>query len=184
MASSPLPPPLRTLAVHDLEGVSYFQTAETFTTLGIPKATFYNRIKELGITTRKIGPLAYIRVEDAVTVLGFTEYLSKGGNLQGWLERRQSLTVAAPSAIVPDSPDAVDVAGFMESLRVLQECSQQGYLLPTGVLARVLGIGRGSVLRWEKFHAYGFEFQRTRIKFKGEINWAVTRIDGTTAGYS
>ena len=169
-----LPDALKDLPQHELEGASYYSTADLIDALGLSKSTFYARLKELEFQPRRIKQKTYLLVKEAVELVHYVDYLSRGGNLQGWKEKQSALStqveqteLSAPSA---DEPEFIDI----ETLRCLSEAAKEGWWLPTGTLAHWLGMSSATIARQgQKFIAFGFEFERTEYRWKGSIQWSV-----------
>jgi hypothetical protein len=172
-----LPDVLKDLPQHELEGKEYFSTADLIDVLGLSKSTFYARLKELEFQPRRIKQKTYLLVKEAVELVHYVDYLSRGGNLQGWKEKQSALSTQVEQAeITPTQepePETIDI----ETLRHLSEAAKEGWWLPTNTLAKWLGVSPSSIARQgQKFIAFGFEFERTEHRWKGSIQWSVRLV--------
>jgi hypothetical protein len=103
------------------------------------RSTFYARLKELEFQPRRIKQKTYLLVKEAVELLHYADYLSRGGNLQGWKEKQFALsTQVEPSEITPPHSKELETIDI-ETLRYLSEAAKEGWWLPTGTIANWLG---------------------------------------------
>lgn len=172
-----LPDILKDIPQHDLEGATYISTADLLGSLGLSKSTFYARLKELEFQPRRIKQKTYLLVQEAVELIHYADYLSRGGNLQGWKEKQSALSTNVEQLeITPpetEEPETIDI----ENLRYLSEAAKEGWWLPTGTLANWLGLTPSSIARQgQKFIAFGFEFERTEYRWRGSIQWSVRLV--------
>ena len=57
------------------------------------KLTFYARLKELELQPRRIKQKTHLLVKEAVELVHYVDYLSHGGNLQGWRDKQSALSI-------------------------------------------------------------------------------------------
>jgi len=175
-----LPKPLRNdIAPHELEGVKYYKTGDLIRVLGISRSAFYSRLKELDLTPRRIKQSTYLAEGQARELIAYIEYLSRGGNLQGWKERQSSLSTAVERGELeaPDSPHNGESGIIpLEHLEWLSEAAREGWWLSTAQLAELLGVTEGTIPRQGvSFSAYGFEFERIK-RWGRQLQWVVRRV--------
>ena len=173
------PKSLQDVPVHELEGTQYLATADLLKALGISRSTFYTRLKELTITPKRIKQSTYLTVKEAAELIQYSEFLSKGGNLQGWKDKQSALSIQVEqvelSTIEPEPEESATVD--IESLRSLSEAAREGWWLPTGAIATLLDVSPGTISKQgQEFIALGFKFTRTEHKWKNSIQWVVRPV--------
>jgi len=174
MAEQSLPAPLQQLQPHQLEGETYWKVPELIRELGTSKSTFYARLKELNLQPRRIKQATYLTEAQCRELLSYLDYISRGGNLQGWRERQSALS----RQVETSEPEPAEEAGFVpfNSLRILSEAVREGWWLSTDQLAELLGVTEGTIVRQgSSFVAFGFTFERAPYRWGRQLQWVVRR---------
>lgn len=168
--------------------------ADVLSMTGLKRTTLYSRMEGLGIKPTKQGRNSFITEDELQQLQALHEHLGKGGMIADFgvvgddSENRTSatqLTVSAPGAITPPLVQALEMvaeimdmapkptaaANLREKLQFLDEAVERGWLIPSGELADVLGLG---TIKGAEFSRYGFTFTHA-AKQGREWLWRVSK---------
>lgn len=169
--------------------------ADVLSMTGLKRTTLYSRMEGLGIKPTKQGRNSFITEDKLHQLQALHEHLGKGGMIHNFgvvgddSENRTSpiqLIVSPPGAITPALTQALEmVAEIMdmsprptaagelrEKLQFLDEAVERAWLIPSGELAAVLGLGK--VPGTSDFERYGFTFTHA-AKQGREWLWRVSK---------
>lgn len=159
----------------ELEGEQYVAIVDLAE--HIPKSTIYSHLRSLGEQPRKISAKAYLTVSQVGRLFALIGHLSDGGNLKSFLTSETSaITPAAPTDLVAPEvePEGEDWTERLDSLDKLDHAAQKGYLLPTAMVAHLLGVAPGTVAKHgASFRAYGFTLERSGETWRGSSLYRV-----------
>ena len=174
-----LPDALQNLIASELEGEPFFKIADVINAIGIGRPSAYKYLRELGIGPRKVKGSSYLRATDAIALLEYARFIAEGSQegrssaLSVPAARGELVTLKLEEPEEAEDPGIVDI----ESLRYLEEAAQCGWWLPTGTLAALLDVSASSILsKGDRFIALGFEFVRAYERWKGSIQWSVSKL--------
>ena len=111
------------------------------------KLTFYALLKELELQPRRIKQKTHLLVKEAVELVYYVDYLSRGGNFQGWRDKQSALsTQVEQGEITPTQEPETEIIDI-ETLRYLSEAAKEGSWLTTSTLANWLGLSSSMIAR-------------------------------------
>ena len=172
-SSTGLHKPLEGLEPYELENDRHYKTADLLRALGMSKSTFYARLREIALQPRRIKQATYLSEGQATELLQYLDYLSRGGNLQGWQDRKALSERVEQTQ--PEAPEPTDEQAFVpfDHLRTLSEAAREGWWLSTAQLAELLQVSENTVPRQGSvFEAYGFRFERKQ-RWGRQLQWSV-----------
>jgi hypothetical protein len=111
------------------------------------KLTFYALLKELELQPRRIKQKTHLLVKEAVELVHYVDYLSRGGNLQGWRDKQSALSTQVEQGEITPTQEPETETIDIETLRYLSEAAKEGWWLPTSTLANWLGLSSSMIAR-------------------------------------
>lgn len=165
---------------------------------GIARSALYTRLKDLQIEPLKEGRKAYVDGHQLQRLDDLHQHIQQGGNTGEFLKQTrlgQSSTNNS-EALVQDSLGQIQPTAFvalveslvkrlipvtgnrLSYLRELEEAYENGWLLSTSELADLLGLSPKTLAKYgREFHDAGFIFTRAGNRKRGEIAWAISKVD-------
>ena len=111
------------------------------------KLTFYVRLKELELQPRRIKQKTHLLVKEAVELVHYVDYLSRGGNLQGWRDKQSALSTQVEQGEITPTQELETETIDIETVRYLSEAAKERWWLPTSTLANWLGLSSSMMVR-------------------------------------
>jgi hypothetical protein len=111
------------------------------------KLTFYARLKELELQPRRIKQKTHLLLKEAVELVHYVDYLSCGGNVQGWRDKQSALSTQVEQGEITPTQELETETIDIETLRYLLEPPKEGWWLPTSTLASWFGLSSSKSAR-------------------------------------
>ena len=180
--------------------------AQLLTRYKITKPALYTRMKGLGISTFKVGRKAYVKSEDIELLDRLEQHIYEGGTIadfvytnEGAIENRQELSEELTEATEPipveqssswintlpvlvnSLADAIaqritPPINPLAELEALEKAYEKKWILSTSQLASLLKLNSKTLIRYQSFERYGFNFIRAG-QVGAEIGWRVGKVE-------